>query len=113
MHINRFHWGISHYIGSQLRQCVLDPDGETLYAPDYPRRVPPKGRRLHQPAPALEAAPEVDAPGDGTARPPPDAAVGVEAMGVEECATSGAAVGAAACEEAAPDAAPAADDMES
>jgi len=110
MLINRFHWGISHYIGSQLRQCVLDPDGETLYAPDYPRRVPPKGRRLHPPAPALEAAPEVDAPGDGTARPPPDAAAGVEAMGVEEApATSGAAVGEAASEEAAPDAA--ADDM--
>ena len=28
MPMNRFHWGISHYIGSQLRQCVLDPDGE-------------------------------------------------------------------------------------
>ena len=27
MHVNRYHWAISHYIGSQLRQCVLDPDG--------------------------------------------------------------------------------------
>ena len=33
MAINRFHWGISHYIGSQLRQCVLDPDGE-IWMPD-------------------------------------------------------------------------------
>ena len=50
MHINRFHWGISHYIGSQLRQCALDPDGKTLYAPKFPRVVPPEGRRLAAPA---------------------------------------------------------------
>ena len=50
MPINRFHWGISHYIGSQLRQCALDPDGKTLYAPKFPRVVPPEGRRLADPA---------------------------------------------------------------
>jgi len=46
MEINRFHWGVAHYIGSQLRQCVLDPDGATLYAPEFPRAVPKSGRRL-------------------------------------------------------------------
>ena len=40
MHVNRFHWAISHYIGSQLRQCVLDPDGGTIYGFDHPRRLP-------------------------------------------------------------------------
>merc|ERR1712087_437249 len=58
IHTNRFHWGISHYIGSQLRQCVLDPDGRTLYRPDFPmklvdcsdsRRLPPLGRPLNGP----------------------------------------------------------------
>mgnify|MGYP007129129808 CR=1 FL=1 len=48
MHINRFHWAISHYIGSQLRQCVLDPDGAALYPYEHPRRLPPaKARRLY------------------------------------------------------------------
>ncbi len=47
MPINRFHWGISHYIGSQLRQCVLDPDGATLYSPEFGRKVPENGRRLY------------------------------------------------------------------
>ena len=51
--MNRFHWGISHYIGSQLRQCVLDPDGATLYAHDFPKRVPSNGRRLWPPSKAL------------------------------------------------------------
>jgi len=48
MHINRFHWAISHYIGSQLRQCVLDPDGAVLYPYDHPCRLPPTmARRLY------------------------------------------------------------------
>ena len=47
MHLNRFHWGISHYIGSQLRQCCLDPDGVTLYAHEYARRLPENARRLY------------------------------------------------------------------
>ena len=51
MPINRYHWGISHYIGSQLRQCVLDPDGATLYRPGHARPTPPTGRRLF-PTPA-------------------------------------------------------------
>lgn len=46
MAINRFHWAISHYIGSQLRQAVLDPDGKTLFAYEYPYPIPPNGRRL-------------------------------------------------------------------
>ena len=46
MVINRFHWGVAHYIGSQLRQCVLDPDGVTLYSAEYGRLVPVNGRRL-------------------------------------------------------------------
>ena len=46
MVINRFHWGVAHYIGSQLRQCVLDPDGMTLYGTEYGRLVPGNGRRL-------------------------------------------------------------------
>lgn len=41
-----FHWGISHYTGSQLRQCVLEPDIATLYRPNFPHRVPQHGRRL-------------------------------------------------------------------
>ena len=49
MPINRFHWAISHYIGSQLRQCVLDPDGVTLFGPEHPKKVPPTGRRLWPP----------------------------------------------------------------
>ncbi|KAL1529745.1 hypothetical protein AB1Y20_000681 [Prymnesium parvum] len=53
MPINRFHWGISHYIGSQLRQCVLDPDGYTLYSNKCRRKVPPLGRRLPEAAPSL------------------------------------------------------------
>ena len=55
MHLNRFHWGISHYIGSQLRQCVLDPDGYTLYSPQYAKQLPLLGRRLF-PSPEAEAA---------------------------------------------------------
>ena len=49
MHVNRFHWAISHYIGSQLRQCVLDPDGGTIYGFDHPRRLPSwfTARRLY------------------------------------------------------------------
>ena len=72
MHLNRFHWGISHYIGSQLRQCVLDPDGATLYSADFGRKVPEKGRRLAHPhhasatdvaaAPSGEAAAEASGP---------------------------------------------------
>jgi len=46
MAINRFHWAISHYIGSQLRQAVLDPDGKTLFAYEYPHPLPPNSRRL-------------------------------------------------------------------
>jgi len=57
MPINRFHWGISHYIGSQLRQCVLDPDGHTLYAHTYRRRVPQLGRRLPDPREHADDAP--------------------------------------------------------
>ena len=51
LHLAGFHWGISHYIGSQLRQCVLDPDGVTLYAYKYRRKVPPFGRRLPEEPP--------------------------------------------------------------
>ena len=51
MPLNRFHWGISHYIGSQLRQCVLDPDGATLYSHSHAKQVPAYGRRLWPPLP--------------------------------------------------------------
>jgi len=62
MHINRFHWAISHYIGSQLRQCVLDPDGAALYPYEHPFRLPPtNARRLYPAATASEEA------GDGGA----------------------------------------------
>ena len=55
MHVNRYHWAISHYIGSQLRQCVLDPDGGTIYGHDHPRRLPTwfPARRLN-PKPCTE-----------------------------------------------------------
>ena len=55
MHVNRYHWAISHYIGSQLRQCVLDPDGGTIYGHDHPRRLPTwfPARRLY-PKPCTE-----------------------------------------------------------
>ena len=57
MDINRFHWAISHYIGSQLRQAVLDPDGATLFAHEYPYPLPAGGRRLPPPTtPRPEAA---------------------------------------------------------
>jgi hypothetical protein len=60
MPINRFHWGISHYIGSQLRQCVLDPDGVTLFPPKYRHKVPVFGRRLAELAhPSEEEAEEL------------------------------------------------------
>lgn len=70
MHINRFHWGISHYIGSQLRQCVLDPDGATLYPYSYPKKLPKGGRRL--PPTASEAASEAEAKGTGVVAPVAD-----------------------------------------
>ena len=65
MELNRFHWGISHYTGSQLRQCALDPDGVTLYPPSYPRRTPHFGRRLFHRPPAA-AAPPAAAEAGGT-----------------------------------------------
>ena len=65
MELNRFHWGISHYTGSQLRQCALDPDGVTLYPPSYPRRTPHWGRRLFHRPPAA-AAPPAAAEAGGT-----------------------------------------------
>ena len=61
MPLNRFHWGISHYIGSQLRQCVLDPDGATIYAADFRKRVPPNGRRLFPPPKAASGVALEDA----------------------------------------------------
>ena len=82
MHVNRFHWAISHYIGSQLRQCVLDPDGGTIYGNDHPRRLPSwfTARRLYQ-----KACTEGDA--SAKVRPSADGAAG----GAPEDAQSGAA----------------------
>ena len=67
MTINRFHWGISHYIGSQLRQCVLDPDGATLYSACFPKSIPRSGRRLFPPPGGAAAAPADAAAGGGGA----------------------------------------------
>ena len=67
MPINRFHWGISHYIGSQLRQCVLDPDGVTLYSPSCPKKVPRNGRRLFESAAAEAKAVEEAAAAEAAA----------------------------------------------
>ena len=66
MHVNRYHWAISHYIGSQLRQCVLDPDGGTIYGHDHPRRLPTwfPARRLY-PKPCAEQGTEGDASAKG------------------------------------------------
>jgi len=80
MEINRFHWGVAHYIGSQLRQCVLDPDGATLYAPEFPRMVPSNGRRLLTShgcvalGTVAEGAVEGESPGDGEGDAPAEAA---------------------------------------
>ena len=54
----------------QLRQCVLDPDGATLYSPDFGRKVPSNGRRL---APLPKALP---APKEGDDKDTPPAASG-------------------------------------
>ena len=83
MPLNRFHWGISHYIGSQLRQCVLDPDGATLYSHGHAKKVPAYGRRLWPPKPAAAAT---DAEGEAAAT---------------EAASAGGGAGEAAAGEAA------------
>ena len=67
MGLDRFHWGISHYIGSQLRQCVLDPDGATLYSHDFPRKLPAGGRRLFPPKPPPSGAGGGEQAGGGEA----------------------------------------------